>query len=396
MKIAIVVQGRLWAFDMARALSERGHQVTLFTNYPVWAARRFGVGNAEVRSFWPHGVATRLAERLGISAESALHSAFGRWAAKEIGRGSWDVIHCWSGVSLELLQAHGNSRGTTILARGSTHIRMQARILEAEERRTGVPLDRPSKWMIDREEQEYALADKIVVLSRFTHDSFISEQIPPAKLGLVPLGADCRAFRPSLEIVEQRRQRILQGHPLRVMHVGTVCFRKGMWDAAQIIRSLGIKRFQFKFVGAMLPETTGLVAALRGLAEFVPKQPQQELVNHYAWADVFFAPTLEDGFQIVLGQVGASALPILTTTNGAGPDLVREDETGWVLPIRSPEAFAERLRWCDTHREELAAMVHHLYSHYQPRDWSDVASDFERICQEISSTIDIPVEVNRV
>ncbi len=111
---------------------------------------------------------------------------------------------------------------------------------------------------------------------------------------------------------------------------------------------------------------------------------------------MFFAPTLEDGFQIVLGQVGASALPILTTTNGAGPDLVREGETGWVLPIRSPEAFAERLRWCDTHRKELAAMVHHLYSHYQPRDWSDVASDFERMCQEISSTSDIPVEVNRV
>ena len=383
MKIAIVVQGRFFAFDMARALSERGHQVSLFTNYPVWAAKRFGVGNAEVRSFWPHGVATRLAERLGINAESALHSAFGRWAAKEIGRGSWDVIHCWSGVSLELLQAHGNSRGTTILARGSTHIRTQARILEAEERRTEVPLDRPTEWMIDREEQEYALADKIVVLSRFTHDSFISEKIPPAKLGLIPLGTDCRAFRPSLEIVEQRRQRILQGHPLRVMHVGTVSFQKGMWDAAEIIRSLGIERFQFRFVGAMLPETKGLVAELRGLAEFIPKQPQHELVNHYAWADVFFAPTLQDGFQIVLGQVGASALPILTTTNGAGPDLVSEGETGWVLPIRSPEAFAERLRWCDTHREELAAMVHHLYNHYQPRDWSDVASDFERTCQEI-------------
>ena len=383
MKIAIVVQGRLWAFDLARALSDRGHEITLFTSYPEWAARRFGVGNAEVRSFWPHGVATRLAERLGIDAESALHSAFGRWAAKEIGRGSWDVIHCWSGVSLELLQAHGNSRGTTILARGSTHIRTQARILEAEERRTGVPLDRPSKWMIDREEQEYALADKIVILSRFTHDSFISEKISPAKLGLVPLGADCRAFRPSQEIVEQRRQRILQGDRLRVMHVGTVCFRKGMWDAAEIIRNLGIERFQFRFVGAMLQETKSLVAELRGLAEFIPKQPQHDLVNYYAWADVFFAPTLEDGFQIVLGQVGASALPILTTTNGAGPDLVKEGQTGWVLPIRSPAAFAERLRWCDTHREELAAMVHHLYSQYQPRDWSDVAYDFERMCQEI-------------
>jgi len=303
------------------------------------------------------------------------------------------VIHCWSGVSLELLEAHGNNRGTTMLARGSTHIRTQARILEEEQRRTGSILDRPSRWMIEREEQEYALADKIVVLSHFTHASFISEGIPREKLCLVPLGADCRAFRPSQETVEQRCRRILQGHPLRLLHVGTICFRKGMWDAAQIIRSLGVERFQFRFVGAMLAETKGLVAELRNMVEFIPKQPQHELVNHYAWADLFFAPTLEDGFQIVLGQVGASALPILTTTNGAGPDLVREGETGWVLPARSPKAFMECLRWCDEHREELAAMVQQLYTCYQPRDWSDVASDFERMCQEVSSTSAIPVGV---
>jgi glycosyltransferase involved in cell wall biosynthesis len=396
MKIAIVVHGRFHGFDLARALSERGHEVTLLTNYPRWAARRFGVGYAEIRSFWPHGVVSRAMPRLGIDAEAALHSAFGRWAAKEIGRESWDVIHCWSGVSLEILRAYGNAHGTTLLMRGSAHIRTQARILEEEERRTRVPLERPSAWMIEREENEYALADKILVLSRFTYDSFISEKIPREKLRLLPLGADCQAFRPSRETIQLRCQRILQGHPLRVLHVGTVSFQKGMWDAAQILRALGTERFRFKFVGAMPNETKNLAADLRDLAEFVPKQPQRELTNYYAWADVFFAPTLQDGFQIVLGQVGASALPILTTTNGAGLDLVRENETGWIVPIRSPGAFVERLRWCDSHREELAAMVEHLYHTYQPRDWSDVGGDFERICQEISSPRDVSVAANRI
>ena len=64
MKIAIVVHGRFHAFDLARALSERGHQVTLFTNYPQWAARRFGLGKVEVRSFWAHGIASRLVARV--------------------------------------------------------------------------------------------------------------------------------------------------------------------------------------------------------------------------------------------------------------------------------------------------------------------------------------------
>ncbi|MFQ5872901.1 MAG: hypothetical protein ACE5JL_03755, partial [Dehalococcoidia bacterium] len=52
-----------------------------------------------------------------------------------------------------------------------------------------------------------------------------------------------------------------------------------------------------------------------------------------------------------------------------------------VLPIRSPEAFVERLRWCDAHREELVAMVRRIYDDNQPRDWADVAADFEALCR---------------
>ena len=60
MKIAIVVHGRFHAFDLARELSPR-HDVTVFTNYPKWAARRFGLVPDQVRSFWPHGIASRAA-----------------------------------------------------------------------------------------------------------------------------------------------------------------------------------------------------------------------------------------------------------------------------------------------------------------------------------------------
>jgi hypothetical protein len=51
-----------------------------------------------------------------------------------------------------------------------------------------------------------------------------------------------------------------------------------------------------------------------------------------------------------------------------------------VLPIRSPQEFIECLLWCDAHREELAAMVRRIYNDFKPRDWADVAADFESIC----------------
>jgi glycosyltransferase involved in cell wall biosynthesis len=165
-----------------------------------------------------------------------------------------------------------------------------------------------------------------------------------------------------------------------VLNVGTFSFRKGMWDMAAVIRELHREHFHFRFVGPIATEALALAKALRASATFVPKQPQAELPNFYAWGDIFVLPAIEDGFQTVLGQAAAAALPILTTPNGAGLDLVRDGETGWVLPIRDPEAFVERLHWCNSHRRELAAMVQRIYHNFQPHDWSDVAADFETLC----------------
>jgi glycosyltransferase involved in cell wall biosynthesis len=384
MKIAIAVHGRFHGFDLARELSRR-HDVTVFTNYPKWATARFGLSHAQVRSFWMHGVASRAAgwlhENFSIPyPEAFLHRLFGRWAASRISKEKWNVVHAFSGVSEEILLATGDRASLRMMVRGSAHIRTQARLLEEEELRTRTRMDRPSRWIIAREEREYALADRILVLSRFARDSFVAEGVSPERLALLPLGARLDHFRPAHEIVEARCARILSGERLRILFVGALSFQKGMLDMAAVLRSPGNERFQFRFVGPVSRETRSLVTSLRPSAEFVPKQPQHELPASYAWGDLFVFPTIQDGFAVVLAQAAAAALPILTTANCCGPDLIREGQTGWVFPIRSPQAIIERLHWCDSHREELAEIVRRVYHRFQPRTWMDVAADFESIC----------------
>jgi len=210
----------------------------------------------------------------------------------------------------------------------------------------------------------------------------VAEGVDAGKLRLLPLGARPDHFRPVPEIVEARCKRILSGQPLCILWVGTLCFRKGMLDMLSVLRSAGHERFQFRFVGPVPKETKKLVKSLNPLAEIVSKQPQHELPRWYAEGDLFVLPTLEDGFPVVLAQANAAGLPILTTPNCCGPDMVREGQTGWVLPIRSPQAFIERLDWCHSHREELAGMVRRIYHQFQPRTWADVAADFESICAD--------------
>lgn len=385
LKIAIVVHGRFHAFDLAQALLARGHDVALFTNYPKWAVAGFGFPKERVRSFWIHGVLSRGNEWLHREVrfpyfEADLHRMFGQWAVAELCRKPWDVIHPWSGIAEEILNTKINERGLRMLMRGSAHIRTQTQLLEEEEGRTGMRLDKPSPWMIAREEREYGLADAIVVLSRFAYETFRLEGVPVEKLRLLPLGTRLDHFRPRWEVVQDRVERILTGRPLRVLHVGALSFQKGLWDLAGVIRKLRKGPFQFRLVGPLLPEAVSLRRALAREAEWLPKRTQHHLPEVYAWADIFIFPTIQDGYAQVLAQAAASGLPILTTPNCSGPDLIRDGETGWILPIRAQEAFIERLLWCNTHRQELAAMVEQIYRHFQPRDWGEVARDFELLC----------------
>lgn len=176
--------------------------------------------------------------------------------------------------------------------RGSAHIVTQARLLEEEERRVGELQDRPSQWMIAREQREYELVDAIVVLSTFSYSTFVEEGYQKEKLCILLSGASLDQFRPNLQIIEDRCGRILSGRPLRVLNVGTFSFRKGMWDLAAIIRHLGGSRFDFRFVGPIATEAQALAGELSHSATFISKQPQLELPVHYAWVMSLFFPRL--------------------------------------------------------------------------------------------------------
>jgi glycosyltransferase involved in cell wall biosynthesis len=166
--------------------------------------------------------------------------------------------------------------------------------------------------------------------------------------------------------------------PLRVLTVGTFSMRKGAYDLLEIAKRMS-GRIKIRFVGDVSQEAQVFKERAESEIEFVARVPEFELKRHYAWGDIFVFPTIEDGFAAVLGQALAAGLPVLATSNSSAPDIVHHGETGWILPIREPTMFVDRLKWCDTHRSDLQSMVQRLSSEFTPRDWNDMASDVERI-----------------
>jgi glycosyltransferase involved in cell wall biosynthesis len=198
------------------------------------------------------------------------------------------------------------------------------------------------------------------------------------------MAADTRLFQCSAKDLESRRRRILSGQPLRILYVGTLSARKGIWDIAEVLRRAGENRFRFTFVGAITPEAKRLFGGVRHRTDvrFVGKRPEAELQIWHSDADVFLFPTLEDGFAVTLAQAIASGLPVVTSTNCSGPDLVTPRQTGFVVPPRSPDEVMEVLDWCDGHRQQLADMCDRIASTASTsRTWDDFARDFEEVVE---------------
>jgi glycosyltransferase involved in cell wall biosynthesis len=388
MRIAFVVPGRFHALQLASGLIRRGHEVTLFTNCPRWYIERFDRSLKDVRSCLAHAALSRVlpAAALRRYGELQLCGLLGRWAARVVRPGDWDCVHCYSGVSKELLEKLAASGTPSLLFRGSSHIRTQARLLDEESARTGARVEGPGEEMVEREEREYQLATKILTLSSFAQQTFITEGVSPERLAVLPLGVNAALFRASDQIVDERAERILSGAPLRILYVGTLSMRKGCWDLAQIIERSSANRFEWRLIGAVTPEVRPLLPTLGKHAQLLPPQPHAELQKWYAEADIFLFPTIEDGFAAVLIEAQANALPLLTTTNCAGPDLVSNGRNGWILPIRNPDAFMVCLQWANEHRPQLAEMVRYLHKNNQLRSWDQAARDFEAIAASLQSS----------
>jgi len=68
--------------------------------------------------------------------------------------------------------------------------------------------------------------------------------------------------------------------------------------------------------------------------------PHAKLVHEFRQADVVVLPSIEDGFSYVPLEAMASGVPVIVSVNAGASELVEEGRTGFVVPIRKPEAIA--------------------------------------------------------
>ena len=200
-------------------------------------------------------------------------------------------------------------------------------------------------WKIERKEQEIALADHIIVASSVTLRSLNAIGTPAEKISVVPYGGPVDYFHPL-----QRTD-----DTFRVAFIGLVGPRKGVHYLLRAWKELKLTDSELMMVGGLqFPEKW--FAQNLGNTSYTPSVPHAQLNQYYGKASVFVFPSLVEGFAMVLLEAMACGVPIITTPNTAGPDIITDGVEGFIVPLRDVDALKEKIQWCHDHPAELRAM----------------------------------------
>ena len=73
-------------------------------------------------------------------------------------------------------------------------------------------------------------------------------------------------------------------------------------------------------------------------------------------ADFFLLPSTHEGLPLSILEAQASGVPVLAAPTAGVPEVVTDGETGFLVPIRSSAALAEKINWCAVNRSVVDGM----------------------------------------
>lgn len=191
----------------------------------------------------------------------------------------------------------------------------------------------------DNWRRECALADRIVVNSKWSKDALLGEGVPAEKLHVIPLAYESWTDARSFQRLYPRA--FSAERPLRVLFLGQINFRKGVRQLLEAVQLLNGEPVEFWFVGPIQIDVSQELR-LHPQCRWFGAAPRVEVDSYYRDADVFILPTLSDGFGLTQLEAQSWKLPVIASRHCG--EVVRDGFNGVLLDDVSGEAIANALR----------------------------------------------------
>jgi alpha-maltose-1-phosphate synthase len=272
-----------------------------------------------------------------------------RAVAKRVWSDAPEAVYAYEDGALESFHAARQMGVRTVYELPITYWKTMHQLLEEEaelcpEWADTMPSGRDSVRKLDRKDAELQLSDMILVPCRYVKDSLPAALRDSGRVRICAYGAP-----PVVEGVRKKRHT-----KLRVLYVGGLTQRKGL---AYLLRALLQVEplVEVTLIGNPIARCRELDRALAKY-RYIPSMPHAQVLSEMEDHDVLVFPSLSEGYGLVILEALSRGLAVITTRNTGAPEVMRDGREGFLVPIRSSEAIAEKLELLAGDRELLAAM----------------------------------------
>lgn len=255
---------------------------------------------------------------------------------------SYDAIHShyWQSGWVGTLLAREMRVPQIVMFHTLGEVKNRARISEQEPKRR-----------IRHERTIARRATAIVTAS--AHERFLLEQYygaDPGRIYTIPCGIDTDRFRPLDRAASRQKLGLPEDRPV-VIWVGRLERLKGVDILLGALAQLETRDFTLLIVGgddgaSVLRAELEAQAAEAGITanvRFTGPIPHDDLPVYYSAADVCAVPSYYESFGLAAVEAMACGIPVVASRVGGLVSTVSDGVSGYLIPWRCPEPFAEKL-----------------------------------------------------
>ena len=328
--------------ELSQAMGARGYVVDVFT-------RRASPDAPDTQPFGPNARVINIdAGPAGPLEKEALAEHLGEFEAHLL------EFAAREGVTYDMVHSHYWMSGVVAISLAKRwqvpHVAMFHTLGEVKNRARATEHEPAAR--IEAERRIAKSADRIVVAS--AHEQHLLTALYGAdasRIAVVPCGIDLELFTPMEKEFARNKLGLKDGERV-ILFVGRIEPLKGIdiliSAAAQLHED---ENFIVLIVGGDAG-SLGEIAQLRAQAErlgvghhiaFVGSVEHSQLPLYYNAADVCVVPSYYESFGLVAVESMACGTPVVASRVGGLTTTVQDGETGYLIPWRCPEPFAERL-----------------------------------------------------
>jgi D-inositol-3-phosphate glycosyltransferase len=260
---------------------------------------------------------------------------------------TYDLIHSHYWLSGRLGALSADRWGVPMVSMLHTLAQVKNRVAE-----TAAEREQAVRYEIER--RTMAASDRIIAATEIDRKEIVRHYGELAPTTVIPGGVDLELFRPHPRL-EARAALGLPSDPRILLFVGRIQRLKGLeilLRAFALLKELDARVLVVGGQPSTVHESREIsrlqhLATRLGVADrvtFSGAVPHERLPLYFAAADVTVMPSSYESFGLVAVESLASGTPVVATRVGGLTSIVRDGETGFLVPWRDPALFAERLQ----------------------------------------------------